>query len=71
MKKFLPLLFLFAIPALAQDTSEIDKAVNEILTRTGAPSASIAVVKDGKIVYTHAYGNARIDPPMPATPDMR
>src|SRR5207302_7453086 len=55
----------------AQDTAAIDKAVNEVLTKTGAPSASIAVVKDGKIAYTHAYGMARIDPPMPASADMR
>ena len=71
MRKFTAILFLFATAALAQDTAAIDKAVTEILTKTGAPSASIAVVKDGKIVYTHAYGNARIDPPMPATTDMR
>ena len=71
MSKFIAFLFLFALPAFAQDTVAIDKAVNEILTKTGAPSASIAVVKDGKIVYTHAYGTARIDPPMPATTDMR
>ena len=31
----------------------------------------MAVVKDGKITYTHAYGLARIDPPMPATAEMR
>ena len=71
MKKLAALLFLFTTPLFAQDTAAIDKAVNEILSKTGAPSASIAVVKDGKIVYTHAYGNARIDPPMVATPDMR
>jgi D-alanyl-D-alanine carboxypeptidase len=71
VKKLIAFLFVFATPAFAQDTAAIDKAVNEILTKTGAPSASIAVVKDGKIVYTHAYGNARIDPPMAATPEMR
>jgi len=71
MRKFTAILFLFALPLVAQDTAAIDKAVNEILTKSGAPSASIAVVKDGKIVYTHAYGLARIDPPMPATADMR
>jgi CubicO group peptidase (beta-lactamase class C family) len=50
---------------------DIDKAVTEILTKAGAPSASIAVVMDGRIVYEHAYGNARLDPPMAATPQMR
>ena len=64
----LPLLLALATPLVAQD---FDKAVNEILTKTGAPSASIAVVKDGKIVYEHAYGMARLDPPMPAQSQMR
>ena len=68
---------LFAAPLFAQETLppemrvSIDKAANEILAKTGAPSASIAVVKDGKIAYVHAYGNARLDPPAPATPAMR
>ena len=70
MRKLL-IALLLAAPAMAQDTASIDKAVNEILAKTGAPSASIAVVKDGRIVYTHAYGNAQIDPPRPATTDMR
>jgi CubicO group peptidase (beta-lactamase class C family) len=35
------------------------------------PSASIAVVDHGKLVYTHAYGKARLQPPTPATPEMR
>src|SRR5438128_780983 len=67
-----PLIFLFAaVPALAQDTAAIDKAVGELLTKSGAPSASIAIVKDGKITYEHAYGMAKIDPPTPATSQMR
>src|SRR5437870_3717925 len=70
MRKLL-IVFLLTAPAIAQDTASIDKAVNEILTKTGAPSASIAVVKDGKIAYVHAYGNAQIDPPRLATTDMR
>jgi len=71
MRKLAIALFFLAAPIAAQDTTAIDKAVTEILTKTGAPSASIAVVKDGKIVYVHAYGTARIDPPMPAKPEMR
>src|ERR1043166_81853 len=73
----LALLVFAATSILAQDTrppqmrASIDKAANEILAKTGAPSASIAVVKDGKIAYVHAYGNARLDPAVPATPEMR
>jgi CubicO group peptidase (beta-lactamase class C family) len=49
----------------------IDKAATDALTRTGVPSASIAVVKDGQIVYVKAYGDARLDPKTPATSEMR
>ncbi|TPG22685.1 class A beta-lactamase-related serine hydrolase [Sphingomonas koreensis] len=40
----------------ATQTAAIDKTVTDTLAATGVPSASIAVVKDGKIVYTKAYG---------------
>ena len=39
-------------------------------TKTGVPSASVAVVKSGKIAYVHAYGYARLDPKVLALPDM-
>ena len=73
MRKLAFLLIFIAAPLLGQDTlpANIDKAVAEVLTKTGAPSASIAVVKDSKIIYVHAYGSARIDPPVPATSEMR
>jgi CubicO group peptidase (beta-lactamase class C family) len=51
--------------------ASIDKAANDILARTGAPSASIAVVRDGKIAYTHAYGTANLETKLPASPAMR
>ncbi|MDR3748522.1 MAG: serine hydrolase [Acidobacteriota bacterium] len=43
----------------------------QVLATTGVPSASLAVVKDGKIAYLQAYGQARLDPRTPATPAMR
>jgi CubicO group peptidase (beta-lactamase class C family) len=49
----------------------IDQAATDVLDRTGAPSASIAVVHNGEIAYVHAYGLATIDPPVAATPEMR
>src|SRR5229473_7495310 len=51
--------------------ASIDKAATDILAKTGAPSASIAVVRDGKIVYTHAYGVANLETKLPASPQMR
>ena len=50
---------------------KIDKVAHDALTKTGVPSASVAIVKDGQIAYLHAYGNARLDPETPAKPDMR
>ncbi len=35
------------------------------------PAPAVAVVKDGTLVYAHAYGNARVEPPTPATAEMR
>jgi len=52
-------------------TDKIDKVVNDTLTRTGVPSASIAVVKDGQVAYVKAYGDAKLEPKLPATPEMR
>jgi len=71
------LIVLAAARDVAQDTlpvelrAAIDKAAGEVLETAGAPSASVAVVRDGRIAYVHAYGLAVIEPPMPATPEMR
>jgi CubicO group peptidase (beta-lactamase class C family) len=51
--------------------SSIDRIADQVLEQTGVPSASVAVVKGGKLVYTHAYGKARLEPSTPATPEMR
>ena len=74
------LVFLFtaslalARPAAAltpEVTGKIDAIVREVLAATGEPSASIAVVQDGRIAYLHAYGNAQLVPRRPAQPGMR
>ncbi len=49
----------------------IDRIATQVLEQTGVPSASVAVVQHGKLVYTHAYGSAHLQPPIPATPEMR
>src|SRR5205823_8956419 len=68
----------FAMPqAIAQTQlpadliEKIDKVATDALTRTGVPSASIAVVKDGQVVYVRAYGDARLEPKTAATTQMR
>jgi CubicO group peptidase (beta-lactamase class C family) len=52
-------------------TEKIDKLASETLARSGVPSASIAVVKDGHIVYVKTYGDAKLEPKTPATTQMR
>jgi D-alanyl-D-alanine carboxypeptidase len=57
---------------LASDLREkIDKIATEALAKTGVPSASVAIVKDGQIAYAHAYGQARLKPATAAQPEMR
>ena len=55
----------------AELRANIDDIVHKVLATTGVPSASLAVVKDGKIAYLQAYGDARLDPRTPASPEMR
>ena len=50
---------------------KIDQTVKRVLEDTGVPSASIAIVQKGQIVYTNAFGEARLDPMTPAAPQMR
>src|SRR6266480_623996 len=50
---------------------KIDKLAMEALAKTGVPSASVAVVKNGQIAYLKAYGDARIEPRTAATAEMR
>ena len=57
---------------LSPETQQkIDKLATDALAKSGVPSASIAVVKDGQIAYLHAYGSASIDPAVAAKPEMR
>ena len=53
------------------ERARIDSAVATVLAGTGAPSASIAIVRGGEIVYENAYGDGRIDPATPARSSMR
>jgi len=51
--------------------ARIDAAVRSVLAQDHAPSASIAIVRNGRLVYTAAYGQARLSPSTPATPQTR
>jgi CubicO group peptidase (beta-lactamase class C family) len=79
----LTILLLTTLPVASQSVdnlppelrSQVDRIAAQVLEATGVPSASVAVVEHGKLVYTHAYGMARMatgaSPAIPATPGMR
>ena len=50
---------------------KIDKLVADGLAKSGVPSASIAIVKNGQVAYVKAFGDARLEPRTPATAEMR
>ena len=60
-----------AATADPQLAGRIDSIASSVLKSTGVPSASVAVVRHGEIVYAQAYGSAKLDPAVAATPDMR
>ncbi|MES2304321.1 MAG: serine hydrolase domain-containing protein [Gemmatimonadota bacterium] len=51
------------------ERARIDSAAAAVLAGTGAPSASVAVVRGGVMVYQQAYGEGRVG--TPATTSMR
>ena len=76
MGRWVIVFVLFVTPATAQpltslERDQIDQGVLAILSATGAPSASIAIVRGGEIVYEHAYGESRSSPTKAADPSMR
>lgn len=54
-----------------EDRHQIDEIVTRVLEGTGAPSASVAVVKSGQMAYVQAYGTASLESRKPARPEMR
>jgi CubicO group peptidase (beta-lactamase class C family) len=68
----LALLALAAVPVSAQQltpaqVSQLDQLVTKTLADTGVPAAEIAIVRDGKLVLTKAYGKANEG--VPARPE--
>jgi D-alanyl-D-alanine carboxypeptidase len=52
---------------LSPDTAaKVDAIAQKVLADSSVPSASVGIVQDGHIVYTHAFGLARVSPPLPA-----
>ena len=62
-----------ASPALARplnpaEIAQVDKLVAKTLADTGVPSAEIAIIRDGKLVLSKAYGKA--NEALPANPSL-
>jgi D-alanyl-D-alanine carboxypeptidase len=55
----------------AELQARVEAAVHDALTKTGVPSASVGIVQGGRVVFTKAYGNARLNPTVAATADLR
>jgi D-alanyl-D-alanine carboxypeptidase len=72
-------LIVLAPAALAQVSStlppdvraSVDSIARKVLVSTGVPSASLAIVRDGKIAYVQAYGEARLGSKLAAKPEMQ
>lgn len=56
---------------LAVQQAQVDTIAQQVLTRTGEPSASIGIVQGGKTAYLKAYGKAQLEPPVMAGSSMR
>jgi CubicO group peptidase (beta-lactamase class C family) len=56
-----------AAPLTPGESAQIDALVTKALAVSRVPSASVAVVRDGRIVFAKAYGLRRLAPREPAT----
>ncbi|MGH7583235.1 MAG: serine hydrolase domain-containing protein [Gemmatimonadales bacterium] len=50
--------------------AKVSAAVRAVIARTQVPSASVGIVENGRIVYTRAFGMARLNSPLPAKASM-
>jgi CubicO group peptidase (beta-lactamase class C family) len=56
-------------PDLASRLAAIEKAIDEKRQALGIPGASLAIVKDDKVIYTKGFGLRDVDRKLPVTPD--
>ena len=57
-----------ALPA--ETAARIAAIAQKVLEDSGVPSASVGIVQDGRIVYTQAFGRARVTPKLQAEASM-
>ncbi|MEJ2218584.1 MAG: serine hydrolase [Gemmatimonadota bacterium] len=51
--------------------AQVDSVARAVLASTGVPSASVAVVRNGRLAYAQAYGDAQLEPKVAAKMDLR
>ena len=51
--------------------AKIAAAVEQVLKDSSTPSAQVGIARGGVVVFTGAYGMARLEPPAPATVEMQ
>lgn len=63
--------FLVLVPIIFAQTPDarIDSVVREFQTKTLSPAVTVAIAKDGKIVYSKGFGKADIENDVSATPE--
>jgi CubicO group peptidase (beta-lactamase class C family) len=54
----------------ADVSAKLEAAITDVINRTQVPSASIGIVKDGRIAYVRAFGKAKLSPPVAASLEM-
>ena len=54
----------------AELSARVRAAVADVIQRTNVPSAAVGIVRNGRVVYVAAFGDAKLSPVVPATPDM-
>lgn len=61
----------YAKPFTPAEAAKVDQIVAEAMAEVGTPSASVAIVRDGEVVFAKTYGLRQLDPAKPASPDTR
>ena len=54
---------------LARVTTSLERQIEKILDETGIPSISLALIRDGEVVWASAHGYANVGARVPATTD--
>lgn len=65
------ILSLLALPTLAQDlvTAKIDEYIRNEMRTQKIPGVSLAVIRDGKVVYAKGHGYANVEHQVPVKPE--